>query len=107
MTLEPAPAEDFVSAENCRSMAEVRIAIDLLDRRLVALLGTRMRYIEAAARIKPERGQVRDEWRKADVIAKVRDAAVTAAFPADLAAALWEVLVEGSIAHELARFDAR
>ncbi len=101
MPSEPVPAAD------CRTMAEVRAAIDLLDRRLVALLGERMRYIEAAARIKPERGQVRDEWRKADVIAKVRDAAAVADFPAALAAALWEVLVEGSIAHELARFDAR
>lgn len=29
-----------------------------------------MRYIEAAARIKPTRKTVRDEWRKQDVITK-------------------------------------
>lgn len=29
-----------------------------------------MRYIEAAARIKPSRKTVRDEWRKQDVITK-------------------------------------
>jgi hypothetical protein len=29
-----------------------------------------MRYIEAAARIKPSRKAVRDEWRKQDVITK-------------------------------------
>jgi isochorismate pyruvate lyase len=91
---------------DCRTMADVRAAIDAIDRRLVALLGARMRYIEAAARIKPQRSAVRDEARKADVISNVRAAARDEGFPPELAAAVWEVLVEGSIAHEFDRFDA-
>lgn len=94
-------------ADRCTSMTEVRAAIDDLDRRIVAMLGERMRYIEAAARIKPARGQVRDEGRKADVIARARAAARAADFPEALTTAIYEVLVEGSIAHELDRFDAR
>lgn len=97
----------ILPADRCTAMTEVRAAIDDLDRRIVGLLGARMRYIEAAARIKPERGQVRDEARKADVIAKAGAAARDAGFPQPLVTAIYEVLVEGSIAHEYDRFDAR
>ena len=93
-------------AEHCTDMAQVRAAIDMLDRRIVALLAERMRYIEAAARIKPAREAVRDEWRKQDVLAKAAAAAEAEGFPPTLACAVYEVLVEGSIAHELERFDA-
>ena len=99
--------ENPVPAARCATMAEVRAGIDSLDRRIVTLLAERLRYIEAAARIKPERDQVRDEWRKADVIAKARATAAAHDFPEELAAAVYEVLVEGSIAYEFDRFDAR
>ena len=46
--------------------------------KVVALLARRFDFMDAAARIKPERAAVRDEWRKADVKAKV-DAAAAAA----------------------------
>ncbi|MEE4351157.1 MAG: chorismate mutase [Pacificimonas sp.] len=95
----------IVPAAQTTTMAEIREGIDDLDRRIVALLAERMRYIEAAARVKQDRGTVRDEWRKNDVIDKAARAAETADFPPDLARAIWEVLVEGSIAHEFVQFD--
>ena len=52
-------------------MAEVRHGVDRLDEEIVALLGERFRYMDAAARIKPEREAVRDEGRKAQVLANV------------------------------------
>jgi isochorismate pyruvate lyase len=88
-------------------MAEVRAGIDALDHEIVALIATRMRFMDAAARIKSYRADVRDEERKAEVIANARQAAVELGVPPDLAEALWEVLVEGSIAYELDRFDQR
>jgi isochorismate pyruvate lyase len=88
-------------------MREVRAAVDDLDRRIMTLLGERMRYMEAAARIKPERELVRDEPRKAEVIRNAAAAARQVGFPPELAAELWERLVEGSIAYELKRFDER
>lgn len=87
-------------------MAEVRHGVDRLDEEIVALLAERFRYMEAAARIKPERSAVRDEARKTDVLAKVRSAAGQARAPADRVAALYDVLVEASIAYEFERFDA-
>ena len=53
-------------------MIEVRVGVDAVDRELVALLKRRFGYMDAAARIKPERGHVRDDVRKAQVIANVR-----------------------------------
>lgn len=90
---------------DCRTMTEVRAGVDAVDRALVALLGRRMRYMEAAARIKTERSAVRDEERKAQVIANAIRAGQEAGVPADLIAGLYEQLVEYSIAYELARFD--
>lgn len=88
-------------------MADVRAGVDATDRALVALLASRFGYMRAAARIKPERGQVRDEARKAEVIANARAEAERLGLPADVIEALWERLVEASIAYELAHWDAR
>ncbi|WP_076071598.1 chorismate mutase [Sphingomonas montana] len=99
--------DPILSPENCSTMAEVRRGVDALDRELVALLAVRFGYMRAAARIKPERGQVRDAARKAAVIAQAVAHAGVVGAPADVVAALWEQLVEASIAYELATFDAR
>jgi isochorismate pyruvate lyase len=95
-----------VKPAQCRSMAEVRCGVDALDAEILGLIGERFRYMDAAARIKPDRAAVRDEWRKADVLAKVAGHAAAADVPADTAAALYERLIEDSIAYELKRFDA-
>ena len=94
-------------AEKCQTMADVRVAIDALDQEIVGLLAERIRYIEAAARIKAQRDTVRDEDRKAEVLANVDRAARELNLPADLAAALYELMVEYSIGHEMALFDAK
>ncbi len=99
MTVLPAAA--------CQTMTEVRAGVDALDRELVALLARRFTYMDAAARIKPARSHVRDEARKAQVIANASAAAAAAGLPAGLAEALWEILVESSIAHELGEWDRR
>jgi len=95
-----------VPAAECTDMAEVRAAIDGLDTLIVSLLAERMRYIEAAARIKQSRDTVRDEVRKAAVIAHAVKVASDRGFPPKLAYEIYNLLVEGSIAHELDLFDA-
>jgi isochorismate pyruvate lyase len=98
--------DERVKPADCRTMAEVRRGVDRLDEEIVARLGERFRYMEAAARIKPDRGAVRDEARKAEVIANVRRLARTAGVPDAAIAELYEGLVEASIAYEFARWDA-
>ena len=98
--------EDTIDPEACTTMAEVRAGVDAVDRALIALLARRFGYMDAAARIKPERGQVRDETRKAQVVANARAGARAAGIPDEPIADLWDRLVEASIAYELDRFDS-
>ena len=96
----------MIPPAKCETMTDVRTGIDALDRQLVRLLTERMRFIAAAARIKPDRAAVRDEWRKADVLAKVAAAADAEGLPRALSQQLWELLIEASIAAEFEMFDA-
>lgn len=96
-----------IAADQCQTMADVRAGVDALDRDLVLLLARRFAYMRAAARIKPDRALVRNEARKAEVIANVRAEAVRLGVPEALVGELWEQLVEASIAYELAAFDGR
>jgi isochorismate pyruvate lyase len=90
---------------DCTTMTEVRAGVDDVDRQIVALLQRRFGYMDAAARIKPDRGAVRDEWRKADVLAKVDASAAELGVDRQLMSRLYEDLIETSIAHELEVFD--
>lgn len=98
---------DILTGPDCTTMAEVRAGVDQVDRELIALLARRFAYMDAAARIKPERGAVRDEARKAEVIENALVAAGAAGLPERAVADLWEQLVEASIAYELEAFDRR
>ena len=95
----------MIEPDACTAMPEVRAGVDAVDAALVALLARRFAYMRAAARIKPERGQVRDETRKAAVIAAARAQAVEAGVPEGFVAETWERLVEASIAYELVEWD--
>lgn len=90
---------------DCTTMAEVRAGVDETDRELVDLLARRFGYMRAAARIKQDRGAVRDEARKAAVIAAAADRAAEAGLPRAAIADLWERLVEASIAYEFTEWD--
>ena len=94
----PAPAD-------CTTMAEVRIGVDAIDRLLVAILAERQRYMDAAARIKTDRGAVRDTARIEDVVTKVKAAARAAGLSEDIAEPVWRTLIEACIAHEFGVWD--
>jgi isochorismate pyruvate lyase len=94
-----------MNPESYSSMAQVREGVDDVDRRLVALLAERFAHMRAAARIKQDRNAVRDEGRKATVIAQAKAEAERLALPADAIAQMWELLVEASIAYEMDEFD--
>ena len=98
---------DIFAPADCTTMTDVRAGVDDVDARIVALIERRFAYMDAAARIKPERQAVRDEWRKADVKAKVDAAAAAAGIDRDLVSRLYEDLIETSIAHEFVEYDRR
>ncbi|MBL9070050.1 MAG: chorismate mutase [Sphingopyxis sp.] len=91
--------------QDCETMRDVRAGVDQVDRELVAILARRFGYMDAAARIKPDRESVRDEARKAEVLDNVaREAEEAGLEPARLRA-VWNELVEQSIAYEVVRWD--
>ncbi|MFZ9396030.1 MAG: chorismate mutase [Erythrobacter sp.] len=92
--------------DSCATMEEVRAGVDATDRELMALLERRFGYMRAAARIKPTRESVRDEARKAAVIAAAGADAAARGLPREAIEALWEQLVEASIAYEFEVWDA-
>jgi isochorismate pyruvate lyase len=93
------------SPEDCATMADVRTAIDELDRQIVALIARRFGYMDAAARIKPDRASVRDEARKAEVIAKVKAEARALGLNEQQIAHMYDELIEASIRYELDAFE--
>lgn len=101
-----APAIDArVAPQDCVTMTEVRQGVDALDRALVALLAERQAYMDAAARIKPDRSRVRDEARIEDVVAKVKTAARATGLSVAIAEPVWRTLVDRCIAYEFSVWD--
>ena len=86
-------------------MTEVRQGVDALDRALVALLAERQRYMDAAARIKPNRDAVHDADRIEDVVAKVLVTAEQHQLSPHIAEPVWRTLIDRSIAHEFETYD--
>ena len=96
---------EFLLPDQCQTMIQVRAGVDATDRELIDLLERRFGYMRAAARIKLDRDTVRDERRKAEVIANVRDDAIARNLPVDALTTIWDRLVEASIAYELTEWD--
>ena len=94
-----------VAPADCTTMAEVRVGVDALDRALVTLLAERQGYMDAAARIKTDRGVVRDVARIEDVVAKVKAAATEAGLSHAIAEPVWRTLVDRCIAYEFGVWD--
>ena len=98
-------SETITLPDDCASMDEVRAGVDATDRELIALLERRFGYMRAAARIKPTRESVRDEVRKAAVIAAAGEEAQRRGIPRAEIEAIWDQLVEASIAYEFEIWD--
>ncbi len=85
----------------CRSMAEVRAAIDALDRALVTLLAERAAYIGRAGELKAENGwPARIPERVEEVVSNARAHADQAGLDPDMVERMWRMLVNWSIDRE-------
>jgi isochorismate pyruvate lyase len=87
------------------NMAEVRRAVDRIDRELVRLIAERQGLMAAAARIKPDRASVRDPARIEDVVTKVLASAAKAGLSPKIAEPVWRTMIERCIAHEYEVWD--
>lgn len=96
---------EILEPKDCTTMAEVRAGVDDTDRKIITLLARRFGYMDAAARIKPDRSAVRDERRKAEVLEKIRDIASGQGLNSEVLAHLYDQLIEACIAYEFEEFD--
>lgn len=84
----------------CSNLAEVRENIDALDRKIVALLAERGRYVKDAARFKRDAFQVSAPQRQQEVIDKVRALAEQEGAYPEVVEAAYRALIAGFIARE-------
>jgi isochorismate pyruvate lyase len=101
----PFSTDDRRPPAECMTMAQVRQGVDALDRLLVEVLAERQGYMDAAARIKPDRTAVRDAARIEEVVAKVKAQAREAGLSEEIAEPVWRLLIERCIAHEYDAWD--
>ena len=91
------------TAENCQTMADIRLEIDRIDRALMALFAERWGYIGRAAEIKGPQGLKADiPERVEEVVANAGRNAVAAGLEPEFYQAIWRQLIAQSIAHEKA-----
>ena len=82
-------------------MAELRSAIDALDRTLVSMLAERAAYIDRAAELKSQNGlPARIGARVEEVVENARKSAEESGMDPDITEAIWRQLIDWSIARE-------
>ena len=92
------------AVRRCRTMEDVRRAVDALDDQLVPLLVTRGGYMTEAARIKRTQSAVRDEARIDAIVRRVRKEAAAHGGDADLIESVYRAMMEAYIAFEEREF---
>jgi len=89
------------SVDACRTLADVREAIDALDQQIVALIGRRACYVQAAAKFKTSTAEVQATDRVTTMIQQRRAWAEKAQVSPDLIEALFRELVQRFTQEEL------
>ena len=82
---------------NAQSLDEVRAAIDVIDRKLVALVAEREAWVREAARFKTSRADVEAPARVEQVIGKVRALASEYGASPDVVERLYRAMIAGFI----------
>ncbi|HRO32075.1 MAG TPA: chorismate mutase [Brevundimonas sp.] len=83
------------------TLADVRVQIDAVDRRLVRLLAERQRLVEQAAAIKGLPDAVHDPVRVAQVFEKVHATAAAAGLSPAIAGPIWQGLIACCTFHQI------
>ena len=95
------------SPTECRSLEEVRAAIDAIDHEVIALLGRRAEYVKAAARFKTSEADVHAPERFAAMLQTRRAWAEQAGLSADVIEQIYRDLVAYFIAREKEHWQAK
>lgn len=98
---ETAPETGMVAPQDCLNMSDIRVGIDALDRKLIALLGQRFEYVKAAAPFKTSVKEVQAQERFDAMLQQRRNWAEAEGLNADVIEKMYRDLVAYFIQAEL------
>ncbi len=90
--------------EECASIEDVRLGIDALDREVIALIGRRARYVEAAARFQTGESDVRAPERRQAMLQARRRWAEEEGLSPDVIEAVYTILISYFVDREMDRW---
>jgi isochorismate pyruvate lyase len=99
------PLDTRKAPADCSDMTDIRAAIDQLDRGVIALLGQRFKYVQAAAKFKTSAAAVQAPERFSAMLQQRRVWAVEEQLDADVIEQLYRDLVQHFIAQELQQWQ--
>lgn len=91
--------------EECASIEDVRRGIDALDREVVALIGRRARYVEAATRFKTSESGVRAPERQRAMLEERRRWAEEEGLSPEVIEKVHKVLIDHFVNREMQRWQ--
>ena len=92
------------SSEDCASIEDVRRVVDALDREIIALIGRRAHYVEAAARFKTSESSVRAPERRKSMLDVCRRWAEEEGLSPDVVEKIYQTLVDYFAQREMDRW---
>jgi isochorismate pyruvate lyase len=99
------PTSNYKTPAECSDMSDIRAAIDQLDRGVIALLGQRFKYVQAASKFKTSAAAVQAPERFSAMLQQRRAWAVEEQLNADVIEQLYRDLVQHFIAQELQQWQ--
>ena len=91
--------------DECANMKDIRAEIDRIDQDVIALLGKRFQYVQAAAKFKTSREGVKAPDRFAAMLRQRRDWAEHAGLSPDVIEKMYSDLVEYFIKEEMSKWN--
>ena len=93
-----------MQTQQCKSLEEVRQEIDLLDDKIVELIGARNSYIKQAAQFKNTVDEVKAPERISEIMSKVRHKALTLGMSPNLLEEIYTIMINEMVESEIAEF---
>ncbi|MFT6916566.1 MAG: isochorismate pyruvate lyase [Motiliproteus sp.] len=94
-----------IKPENCTDMDEIRIEIDTMDQDIIAILGKRFEYVQAASKFKTSKTSVRAPERFKAMLEQRRAWATAAGLSPDAIEKMYRDLVNHFISEEMAKWQ--
>jgi len=98
---------DLKQPADCHSKADIRLAIDALDRDLLEIFARRQGYVRRMAELKGHPDEAFDHERIETMVAAIRARAETLGLEGEQAELVWRTLIDWNVAFEKRAIRAR